>query len=112
MTRTRLDELRPGMVAARPVYNLHNILLLQEGAVLTEKTLRVLKTWGVSAVHVRNGTEPPESENPAAGTQASASLLEDLRERYRGDPGQPAAREILRVAALRIEKRTQGRPVS
>jgi hypothetical protein len=110
MTRKRLDELRPGMVAARPVYNLHNILLLQEGALLTEKVLRVLKTWGVSSVHVRNEQESQESGDAGPGAKGPGSLLTDLRKRYGGDPRQPAAREILRVAALQIDKRSRGRP--
>ncbi len=58
------------MVLDEPAYSLQGTLLLPEGTVLTERSIRVLKTWGVRRLHVQEeeseGVQPEDAENRRA----------------------------------------------
>jgi hypothetical protein len=46
MAQLKLQQISPGLTVAKPVYNLHGLLLLKEGTVIDEKNIVMLKTWG------------------------------------------------------------------
>ena len=52
MAQINLNDLQPGMVLAAPVYNKNEGLLLQKGVSLTDKHLKIFKTWGVTEADV------------------------------------------------------------
>lgn len=109
MHRVRLDELEPGMVTAQPVHNLQGILLLGEGAVLTDRTIQVLKTWGVPSVYVRDGGGSGGGDEGTDG-ELSRTIQEALDRKFSRVPDHPVMREIRRVAAIQIRKRLRSRP--
>jgi hypothetical protein len=60
--RISIDKAEPGMEVAADVMNVNDMLLLPQGAVLTTRHIRLLKTWGVESVSIVN----TEAKNNAA----------------------------------------------
>ena len=83
-----VDKLVPGMELAADLLNLNKVLLLGKGTVLTERHLRILKTWGAESVNVVGG-------QPAEGEATDQKLRLDF------------APEILREAESKVNRRFQ-----
>lgn len=49
-----IDNAVPGQKLAKPVYNKFKQVLLQQGVVLDEKNIKLLKVWGVTIVCVES----------------------------------------------------------
>ena len=43
MIELNIDEIKSGMILAQPVYNGHDVLLLESGARVTKKNIRILR---------------------------------------------------------------------
>ena len=52
MAQLNLNDIQPGMVLAAPVFNKNGSLLLQKGIVLTEKHVKIFKTWGIAEADI------------------------------------------------------------
>lgn len=61
MKKLGLDDLKPGMVLAEPVYNFQGLLLLAAGATLYGKNIRLLRSWGVTKVCIEADADAEES---------------------------------------------------
>lgn len=71
MAATKLKNLKPGMILDRDVEDLNGRMLLTQGTKINEKHLKILKTWGVTEVTIREArktlrvslkTNQPDSE--------------------------------------------------
>ncbi len=65
-----IDQVRPGVILARPLFSSSGILILPKGARLTSPQLHVLREfrdrYGVSLIHIEPPpTEPPAEQDPA-----------------------------------------------
>jgi hypothetical protein len=60
MIRLKIDELEPGMILARSVYNQQGLRLLEKDSALTKKQIWMIKTWGIDQVSVKG--EPQEDD--------------------------------------------------
>ena len=105
MASLELKELRPGLVVAKQVKDLHGVLLIQEGTVLTEKNVLLLKSWGVDRVWVQ---EDPDEEkitekNPSG---ENAEIVErEVHQKFLDVLDDPVMVEIMRVAKIQLERR-------
>lgn len=70
MPRILLKEAQAGMSLAADALNAQQMLLLKKGVLLTEKNLRILKSWGVETIAVEDSnpedteaTSPPNDNN-------------------------------------------------
>ena len=52
MAKIGVDQLNEGMIVDEPVNDLHGTILMQKGAVITPKGIKVLKMWGVLQVSI------------------------------------------------------------
>jgi len=103
MIVNNLDHLKPGMVLAEPVLDVHHGLLLKAGVMLDERRIRLLKSWGVNRVMVagHRADAPDPLPSPAAVTSMPQ------------DSGPPTGTrddlftEVLRVAAILALERQQ-----
>jgi hypothetical protein len=71
-----LDQAKPGMILAEPVFTHQERLLMEAGRRLTQKNLRVFKSWGVATVAVKGVREGRRE-------RASSDSLEGIDERLR-----------------------------
>lgn len=103
-----VKELASGMVLTKPVRNHHDEILLREGALLTDKRIKVLKSWGIGQVWVSD-----EEEGKWHGYGAGHSVTSErdtragvtLKKKFRDVLDDPIMAEIMRVADRLLEER-------
>ena len=61
MKRLNIKDLEVGMVLSDQVKGSQNQVLLNKGAQLTEKHIRILKIWGISNISIKS-TDADETE--------------------------------------------------
>ena len=104
MRRILLKEACAGMSLATDAVNAQQMLLLKKGAALTEKSLQMLKSWGVETVCIaQSETEGSETTRPADN---SAAIQEELLKQFADTVENPIMAEICRVAADIVNERT------
>lgn len=102
-----LDEVKPGMTLARAVTTHPERTLLEAGRRLTDKHLRIFKSWGVATVDVKEAAVGGE---PALRTAPPAEPPDDrLQEKFSDVLDDPVMREIMEAAARQIAGRTRRR---
>jgi len=106
-----LEDVQPGMVLAGDVTDDRGRLLLRRGNALTEKHLRIFKTWGVTQIDIE-GVEREEIEALALA-QLDPVRLEEAqtvaKELFRhAEPTHPAVAELLRLCTLRLASARTG----
>ncbi len=107
MGKLDIEHLAEGMVLEDPVKDLHGRILMKEGSVMTEKTIRILKMWGVVEVTVVNpGAGGQEAQMPVSVDPEILRLAEtETKALFRHVSGQdPFVEELFRLASLRIAK--------
>lgn len=105
MRTISLGKLKPGMIVAEPVENFQGVLLLDAGMELSEKDIRVLKSWGVTSVSVEGKSEEKKRENGKDQNGLRLAIEKELNEKFSGVPKNPVIVEIKRVAGKLLEKR-------
>jgi len=104
MRRILLKEACAGMSLAADAVNAQQMLLLKKGTALTEKSLQMLKSWGVETVCIaQSETEDSETQAPADN---SAAVQEELQLQFADTVENPIMAEICRVAAEIVHERT------
>jgi len=63
MKRVGLKDLQPGQTLARDLCDIRGRLIVKAGSVLTEKHIRVIKTWGIAAAYVSENHETPSKND-------------------------------------------------
>jgi hypothetical protein len=103
MALLEIDSLTPGMKVGKDVVEASGQVLLRTGTEITEKHLRVLRSWGIQQVEIE-GPKPPDNEDallaratPAMLDRAQASVSEHF---HHTDPEHPAIAELMRLSIL------------
>lgn len=105
MIQINLDKAKPGMVLSRPVYNLQEILLLKERAELTERSIQVLRSWGVGEIWIE-GNASQVVEKTAGDHDALRSAIDQaLQEKFVNVADDPVMAQIMRLAGNQLERR-------
>lgn len=108
MALVPVEQLKPGMEVAEDVSNVNGMLLLASGTFLNDKTIRVLKMWGVEMLRVVGGEEPESGAvevaqlDPEVVTEVEREMA--LRFKHVGDD-MHVTRAVKKLAYQRIMKR-------
>ena len=106
MARVALEKLTPGMRLDKPVSNMHGVLLLKTGEVLTAKHLEIFKTWGIREVDVvrEDGAGPETARELDVPAEVMQTAQARAAHRFRRVDlaGDPVMAEILRVVTGRL----------
>ena len=104
MLITKIDELKPGMILAEPVYNQSGSLLLEKDTSLTKKRIWMLKTWGIDKVSVKG--KPKESGKTAIEIELEAkeTIEKELRAKFEDTIDDPVMETIMKAAARQLLK--------
>ena len=105
MASLDLKELRPGLIVAKQVKDLHGVLLIQEGTVLTEKNVLLLKSWGVDRVWVQEDPHEEKSTEKNAAGEMAEIVEREVNQKFLDVLDEPVMVEIMRVAQIQLEKR-------
>ena len=104
MIRVNIVDLKPGMVLAQAVQNQQGVLLLDAGAKISKKNIRIFKSWGVIEVAV--GGELNElktaGETPVAGVKDTVEM--ELKEKFSNVLDDPVMVEIFNAASKQLMK--------
>jgi hypothetical protein len=75
--RVNLEDLVPGMVLAEDAVHMNGRVLLSAGTCLTERHLKIFKTWGLTEAFIKGNSGEPvgnkslENIDPEIVTEAS-----------------------------------------
>jgi len=94
------------MALARPVKNFHNILLLKEQSEIKDKSINMLKSWGILSVWVVGEDKGEEETRDAEIDKAAlASLNREMLQKFSEVADDPVMVEIMRVAGEILEEK-------
>lgn len=103
MPRVKTSELKEGMVVAKDVKNIDDMLLVSAKAVLTTRLINNFKAWGVPAIDVE-ASDLIENHDPLG--RLPPNLVEQLKADtkavfWKPDETSPVFGEIFKLMLLR-----------
>ena len=111
MGTIKVENLEHGMILTKDVKNHFDVVVLRGESIVTEKSLRILKMWGISEVEVQGIAE----EDIIAMTfeQTNPGIFKDTEEYVSNlfkhtDKNHPAIKELFQQCVLRIIKEGEG----
>jgi len=105
MKKLELDDLKPGMVLAKPIHNFQGLLLLSEGTTLYDNNIRILKSWGVTSVRIEAETEEVDKGAAKVEVERQEIIKNDLMDKFDGLLEDKVMVEIMRAAEKVLNKR-------
>lgn len=83
MPRIKTELLKEGMVVISDVKNLHDMLLIPAGGVLSERQIGILQAWGVGDVEVEHSKATEESDPVARlSDETRERLQQEIRKHF------------------------------
>ena len=101
----KLQRLKPGMTVAKPVYHHRDVLLVNEEAELTEKHIKLFKSWGITEVWIEGESKEKERRYVELENQAQQSVEQELNEKFCEVLEDEVMAEIMKVAGKQLVKR-------
>ncbi|MBW2663152.1 MAG: hypothetical protein JRD93_14460 [Deltaproteobacteria bacterium] len=94
-----INDLKVDMVLARSVRNRHGAVILEKGNLLTEKHINFFKTWGVTAVDIKDidSDQPIKQEMEALSNDVVESIERELDELFPPFEANPVMEEIYKI---------------
>ena len=105
MIYLKLDELKAGMLLAKPVFNHQELLLLETGAKITVKNIRMFKSWGIAAIWVKSDFADDDSEDVRPDAESQGAIELELKEKFVEVLDNPVMLEIMRAASSVLSQR-------
>ena len=104
MINLSLDNLKPGMILTQPVRNRQGVLLLEAGAKISKKNIRIFKSWGILEVSIKGNLA--EAEGPTGDTEIreKESIEKQLKEKFCDVLDDPVMVEIFNAARNQLIK--------
>jgi hypothetical protein len=103
--RLKIDELKPGMILARSVYNQQELLLLENDTPLTKKRIWMLKTWGIDQVSVKGKSKDDGGTVFETEPETRESIEMELKAKFADVIDDPEMVEIMKAAGRQLQKR-------
>jgi hypothetical protein len=100
-----IEDIQPGMLLAEAVRNHQDQLLLESGRRITEKSIRVFKSWGIRRINVKPGSPLDESGEGADSTGLPPAIDDALRDRFADVSADPLMLAIMQAAARQLAAR-------
>ena len=101
--RQKIDELKPGMILARSVYNQQDLLLLEKDSSLTKKRIWMLKTWGIDQVNVKG--KPKDDGRTVFETELETkeTIEKELKAKFADVIDDPIMQKIMKAAGRQLQ---------
>ena len=103
--RLKIDELKPGMIMARSVYNQQELLLLENDTPLTKKRIWMLKTWGIDDVFVKGKSKSSGETVFETESETRETIDRELKAKFADVSDDPVMMEIMNAALRQLNKR-------
>ena len=102
--RLKIEELKPGMILARSVYNQQDLLLLENDTSLTKKRIWMLKTWGIDQVSVKGKSQGEGKGDFEAEIETKETIETELKAKFADVIDEPIMQEIMKAAGRQLQK--------
>ena len=113
MPLVSLDKLAAGMVAKNDIKDRSGRVLLRAGTEISERSLRVLRTWGIPSVEVEGegaDEDDAQQENFTYPPEVLAEAQSRMEKMFcRVDLQHPAAKRLSEVVVERLAAEISGR---
>ena len=104
MLNLAIEDLKPGMILVRPVRNLQGILLLEAGARITKKNIRIFKSWGVNEVVIQGRRSHARRSSAEAAIADQETIVKQLKDKFSDVLDDPVMVVIYNAAKRRLLK--------
>jgi len=112
MSKIAIDQLNEGMVVEDTVTDLHGTILLQKGVIISLRSVKLLKMWGILEVSINDASaaEHPLASDPRLDPRiAEEARIEVAAIFQHTDRENLFVKELARLATNRITKRKSER---
>jgi hypothetical protein len=104
MVRVDIEDLKPGMILEHAVKNNQGVLLLETGAKITKKNIRIFKSWGVTGVTVKGGGTRANGLTGQPEPRIKESEEMDLKEKFADVLDDPVMVAIFNAASRQLNQ--------
>jgi len=105
MPTVNLSDVKPGMILAEAVRNHQDQLLLEAGRRITEKSIRIFKSWGIRRLTVKYGPEIDAPVEEAGLPRPPPDIDVGLKGRFSDAGADPLMDAILQAASRQLASR-------
>ena len=102
MIRLGIEDLKPGMILEHPVKNHQGVLLLEAGAKITKKNIRIFKSWGVDEITVKGEMTRADDTSGQPEPRINESDEMQLKEKFADVLDDPVMVEIFNAASRQL----------
>ena len=99
-----VNELKPGMILAKSVYNQQGLLLLEKDTALTKKRIWILKTWGIRRVRVKGKPKVDGKTAVEIERESRETIEKELKAKFEDVIDNPVMKEIMKAAQRQLLK--------
>lgn len=108
MAIVKLKHLEPGVILSEDVKDANGRMLLNSGATVTEKHLKIFKTWGVTEISIL-GEGLDENDNDLELADISPELLQKITQQIdelfiHCDQNHPVYTELITHIKIKLAK--------
>ncbi len=107
MINLTIDEIKPGMILAQPVRNPQGVLLLEAGARVSKKNIRIFKSWGVLEATIKGKMTGAEGRPGDTEFRVKESVEKELKEKFCDVLDDPVMVEIFNAASKQLMRDIQ-----
>ncbi len=104
MIQQKLSDLKPGMQLAIPVRTRQGLLLLEAETTLSDKHIRLFKSWGVPFVFVHGHTAAKGLRSAVPAKEQQEAIEKALLNKFSDVLHDPVMTEIMEAAKRRLFK--------
>ena len=102
MVRVGIEEIKPGMILENPVKNNQGVLLLEAGAKISKKNIRIFKSWGVLEIAIKGNLAAAEGSSGDTEIKVMESIENQLKEKFCDVLDDPVMVEIFNAASKQL----------
>ena len=90
------------MILAQPVRNRQGVLLLEAGAKVSKKNIRIFKSWGVCQISIKGRLTEAEGRTGDTEIRVKESIEKELKEKFCDVLDDPVMVEIFNAAGKQL----------
>lgn len=99
-----IEDLKPGMILELPVKNSQGVLLLEAGARISKRKIRIFKSWGVAGVTIKGKKAPANDSTGPSASRRKAPAEIQLKEKFADVMDDPVMVEIYKAASKQLDQ--------
>jgi hypothetical protein len=97
-----IEGIKSGMILARPVRNHQGVLLLDGGARISKKNIRIFKSWGVLEITIKGNPAEAASRPEDSEIRVKEEIEMQLKEKFSDVLDDPVMVAIFNAAGKQL----------